>query len=77
MFFGTGYCASMGWGGWLLMIGAWAAVIAVAVWAILRLFPSSRRTAAEDLLDRRLAAGEIDPDSYRQVHDELVGTGKG
>jgi hypothetical protein len=33
------YCGGMGPAGWLLMIGFWAAVIAVIVWAVTRLFP--------------------------------------
>ena len=35
------YCGGMGPAGWLLMIGFWAAVIAVIVWAVTRLFPKA------------------------------------
>jgi uncharacterized membrane protein len=75
--FAGGYCSGMGIGGWLLMIGLWAGFVAVVVWAVSRLFPSGdRRSEAERALDRRLAAGEIDPETYRKVHDELVAVGR-
>ena len=41
--FPAGYCAGLGVGGWLLMIGAWAALLAVVVWTIARLFPADPR----------------------------------
>ena len=37
--FAGDYCGGMGPARWLLMIGFWAAVIAVIVWAVTRLFP--------------------------------------
>ncbi|HEY5182331.1 MAG TPA: hypothetical protein VIJ07_21580 [Dermatophilaceae bacterium] len=68
--FAGGYCAGMGLGGWLLMIGFWAGFVGLVVWAITRLFPSrDRRGDAEHALDRRLASGEIDPQTYRQVRE--------
>jgi uncharacterized membrane protein len=73
----AGYCSGMGIGGWLLMIGFWVVLVGLVVWAITRLFPSGdRRGDAEQVLDRRLAAGDIDPQTYRQVRDELVHTGR-
>lgn len=39
--FPGGYCAGLGVGGWLLMIGFWGVLIAVVVWAVTRLFPSA------------------------------------
>lgn len=72
------WCSGMGIGGWFVMIGLWAALIAAVVWAITRLFPDahSGRDVAEtggtprEILDRRLATGEIDPQTYdRLVHD--------
>ena len=64
--------------GWLLMVGFWVGIVAVVLWAVCRLFPATdRRRDAEDMLDHRLAAGEIDPDSYRQAREELVGAGTG
>ena len=72
-----GYCSGMGAGGWLLMIGLWGAFIAVVVWAVSRVFPSERRQEADELLDRRFAAGEIDADAYRQAREQLAGTRQG
>ena len=76
-----GNCTStMGAGGWIAMTFLWAAVLAVAVWAVTRFFPADARpdqqSSAVDLLDRRLAAGEIDTEAYRQTRDELAGTGR-
>ena len=66
-----GYCSSMGLGGWLVMIGLWVAFLAVVAWGVSRLFPSGSRRRPEDVLDERLAAGEIDVETYRQARDEL------
>lgn len=75
--FAGGYCGGMGLGGWLLMIGFWVALIAVVVWAVTRLFPTGqRRQDAEELLDQRLATGEIDPQTYRTAGQEFAGAGK-
>jgi uncharacterized membrane protein len=69
-----GSCGGMGLGGWLLMVGLWVGLITAVVWAISRLFPAmNRRGEAGELLDRRLAAGEIDPATYRSVRSELAG----
>ena len=82
------YCGGMGPAGWLLMIGFWAAVIAVIVWAVTRLFPQEstggrspaapqrRQDPQELLLDQRLASGEIDPQAYIAARRELTGTGQ-
>jgi len=75
--FAGGYCGGMGPAGWLLMIGFWAAVIAVIVRAVTRLFPKAstggrspavphQRQDTQDLLDQRLASGEDrSPDIHR------------
>ena len=39
-------CAGIGPAGWLLMIGFWATVIAVIVWAVTRLFPAAQQRQA-------------------------------
>ena len=80
---GTGWCGGMGVAGWMFMALIWGAFLAVVVWAVLRLFPSGRRRdpggqrpAGEDAaadLDRRLAAGEIDADTYQRQRDTLAG----
>ncbi len=70
-----GACNSMGLGGWLLSVGMWVGVVVLVLWAVNRMFPmSNRRADAEELLDHRLAAGEVDPETYRRIRDELVGT---
>ena len=69
------YCGGMGPAGWLLMIGFWAAIIAVIVWAVTRLFPQEstggrspavmqQRQDPQELLDQRPASDEIDPQTY-------------
>lgn len=72
MFTGS-WCTGMGVGGWVLMIAFWAALLGVIVWAVTQLFPSSPKSDALDLLDRRLAAGDIDPELYRETRSELSG----
>lgn len=67
----------MGVTGWLLMTVFWVALIAGIVWAVGNLFPSRRdgSTVAaerpEDVLDRRLAAGEIDAATYDELRSKL------
>lgn len=83
--FGSGWCGSMGAGGWLLMALLWGSFLAVVVWAITRLFPGSRSrndtTGTHDggdavaTLNRRLASGEIDEDTYRRLRGELTPAG--
>lgn len=85
--FGYGWCGGMGVSGWLLMGLVWGGFLAVVVWAVMRLFPRSRPGAgsgetatpgsgesAASVLDRQLAAGEIDEDTYRRLRGELTGT---
>jgi putative membrane protein len=65
----------MGAAGWLLTALFWIALLALVVFAVLRLFPraepnASSRERAEDpgeILKRRLASGEIDVDTYQQL----------
>ncbi len=87
--FGSGWCGGMDVGGWLLMALLWGSFLAVVVWAVVRLFPGARSRPggpdepgrpgdgknAGNLLDRRLAAGEIDEDTYRRLRGELTGAG--
>lgn len=81
---GLGWCSGgMGAADWVFMALAWGASLVVVVWAVLRLFPSGRRRdpgrqgpaggdAAADL-DRRLAAGEIDAETYLRQRDVVPG----
>jgi putative membrane protein len=74
----------MGPGGWVLMSVFWIVVVALIVWAIVRLVPSRTddvreppRAAAEppekprEILDRRLASGEIDVETYEALRSKL------
>lgn len=71
----------MGGGGWILMILAWAALLGVIVWAVVRIFPGRTATTGAsgeqplETLDRRLAHGEIDLDTYDQLRAKLTGAG--
>ncbi len=71
----------MSGGGWILMILAWAALLGVIVWAVVRIFPGRAATIGAsselplEILDRRLARGEIDPDTYDQLRAKLAGDG--
>lgn len=68
-----------GWGmglGMIFMLVFWVALITLIVWAVTRLLPSPRTGAsdrwetaetAEQILDRRFAAGEINSDEYRRA----------
>lgn len=69
-----GYCGGIGVAGWALMIGFWTAIVAVVVWATPRLFPAGGRRddGAARVLDHRLAVGDIDPSTYRQMRDRLA-----
>jgi len=84
--FGSGWCGGMSAGGWLLMALIWGSFLAVIVWAVTRLFPGGRSRPAEpgtpgsgegagSLLDRRLAAGEIDEESYLRLRGDLTHSG--
>jgi putative membrane protein len=82
-----GFHEGMGAGGWVLMSLFWVGLLAVIVWAIARIVPARSdharepqhaaevawRTADEPLgtLDRRLASGEIDIDTYDQLRSKL------
>jgi putative membrane protein len=78
--FGYGWCGGMGVGGWLLMALLWGGFLAVVIWAVTRLFPRNQAGMggggdATSQLDRRLADGEIDEDTYRRLRGELTRTG--
>lgn len=66
------WCGQIGVAGWVGMVALWLLVVAVAIWAVTRLFPVQRgATAALDVLDERLARGDIDASQYRLVRQEL------
>jgi putative membrane protein len=76
MFSGYG----MGAAGWLVMALFWIALIALVVFAVIRLFPARTEPTAQprergeeprEILKRRLASGEIDVDAYEQLSSKL------
>jgi uncharacterized membrane protein len=54
-------------------VALWLVIVALAIWAVSRLFPVQSGASARATLDARLARGEIDPETYRLVRDELDG----
>lgn len=85
MFDGYGY--GMGSGGWILMALFWIALVALVVWAIVRLAPGRSEPSGQareqvekprerveeprEILDRRLASGEIDVETYEELKEKL------
>ena len=69
-------CGGIGVDGWLVMALFWGAFLSLATWAVTRIFapfgrnPDSRDV--QDILDRRLANGELDLDAYRRMRTELT-----
>ena len=70
----------MGGGGWFLMPVLWIALLAAIVWALASLFPARGGGGSvlpgerpEEILDRRLARGEIDPATYDELQARLSG----
>jgi putative membrane protein len=70
----------MGAGGWVLMIVFGTALLGLIAWGIARIAPSRtddgrepRRSAdgPVEILDRRLAGGEIDVETYEQLRSKL------
>jgi putative membrane protein len=71
-----GWQGGMGAWGWILMTVFWLVLIALIVWVGARLFPTRGERVEElerpeDLLDRRLARGEVDPDTYDSLREKL------
>ncbi|WP_233404716.1 hypothetical protein [Actinotalea solisilvae] len=54
------------------MIAFWVVVVGVVVGAVSRLFPAQAEPDARAVLDARLAAGDIDVETYREVREELA-----
>ena len=76
------YGNGMGGGAWLFMGVFWVVLIALIVWLVIRLLPaesqgrsgadSGRVDSALDILDRRLALGEIDVETYQAQRRALL-----
>lgn len=64
----------------LLLILFWGGLIALAVWALIRIFPNRERSDgtsgnrednAEEILQKRFARGEIDTEEYERSLEVL------
>ena len=77
------YGGGMGWGGWLGMGIFWIALLALIIWLVVKLLPSGERGARPpadpsqgespmEILDRRLARGEIDVETYQMQRAVLI-----
>jgi len=74
----NGYHSGMDAGWWIVMAIFWVVLIGLIIWALLRLFPGRGRSAEgaqgenpRQLLDRRLASGEIDTGTYDQLRERI------
>ena len=70
----------IGAAGWFLMTVFWVVLLAAIVWAVANLFPARGTSDApsaadrpEEILDRRLARGEIDAATYDELRAQLRG----
>lgn len=78
--FGAGWCGGMGVGGWVLMVSLWGSFLAVIVWAVMRLFPSTGThpgsgESGVGVPDPRFGSGEIDEETSRRLRGEVTRTG--
>jgi putative membrane protein len=73
------YVGGMGPFGWLGMGVFWLVVLALIVWLVVRLLPGSgggptgpASGSALEILDRRLASGEIDQETWQAQRAALL-----
>ena len=77
----NGWNGGMTWEGWFFMSLFWVLLVGVIVWAAAQLFPGRRDARTEQqeeprtILDRRLASGEIDLETYEQLRRTLAAGG--
>ena len=77
----NGY-GGMGGAGWVLMSVFWVVAIVAIIWAVMALLGRNDRPVVgaaiserpEDILDRRLASGEIDTATYEGLQTKLRAT---
>ena len=78
----------MGAAGWIVMTFAWLVLLVVIVVVLIRIFPSRNDGAPSaspdapserplEILDRRLASGEIDLETYDRLRERLVAASRG
>ena len=75
----NGYGMGNGSGGWIVMIVVWVVLIGLIGFALVRLFGGDRSTSnaasaptAREILDRRLATGEIDAKTHNALSEQLA-----
>lgn len=61
------YMHDVGWGWAILMTLGWLALLGLFVGAVLAAMRDRRNPSARELLDRRLAVGEINLDEYERA----------
>lgn len=66
------YMHHMGWGWGILMTLGWLALLGLFVGVLLTAVRDRRNASPREILDRRLAAGEIDLDTYRRARDAMA-----
>ncbi len=75
----NGWYSGMSAGGWILMSILWVLLVGLVVWAVASLLGGGARRAErvdlaerpEEILDRRLASGEIDSGTYDALRGKL------
>jgi putative membrane protein len=71
------YMHNMGWGWAVLMTIAWLAILGLLVGVVLTAMRDRRTASPREILDRRLAAGEIDLDEYERARAAMSRPGTG
>ena len=71
------YMHDMGWGWAVLMTIAWVAILGILVGVILAAVRDRRSASPREILDRRLAAGEIGIDEYERARAAMSREGSG
>lgn len=61
----------MGWGWGVLMVIGWLGIWALVIGGAIALWRQGRGASASELLDRRLASGEITVEEYERLHSAL------
>jgi len=74
----NGWYHDMGAGDWIFMSVFWVALLVAVVWVLTSVLPgrgrpSESRERPQEILDRRLAAGEIDAKTYDELRAKLRG----
>lgn len=71
------YMHDMGWGWGVLMTLGWLVLLGLLVGVLIAAIRDRRSPSPRESLDRRLATGEIDLDTYRRARDAMMDGGTG